>query len=142
LIAHCIENLGVRAILEEAHPDQEGTAPTIGSSVVKERGLVWQSIGLGKPDVSDVLLDPSPIPAVRSGVNPEPLAGIYDLKKHKTREEFMHKTIMDCMRKHECVLAIVGFVHLGVLARMFEADQIPVEAFLFTSPLVVDETKS
>jgi hypothetical protein len=142
LIAHCIEKLGVKAILEEAHVDQERIAPTISSTMAKERGLVWQSIGLGEPGLSDVLLDPPLIQAMSSGVKPELLAGIYDLKKHRIREECMHTTITESLRKYERVLAVVGFVHLGVLARMFEADQIPVEAFLFTSPLVADEAKS
>jgi hypothetical protein len=33
-------------------------------------------------------------------------------------------------------------VHLGVLARMVEAERISVTGFLFTYPLVVDEAKS
>ena|ERR1700730_706022 len=142
LIVYCIEKLGVKAILEEAHVDQERIAPTICSILAKERGLDWQAIGLDEPGLSDGLLDPPFFQAVRSGVKPDILAGIYDLKKQKTREEFMQTTIMQYMTTHDCVLAVVGYVHLGVLARMFEADQIPVEAFLFTYPLMVDETES
>src|SRR6266851_3625524 len=101
LIAYCIEKLGVKAVLEETHIDQERTAPTIGSTIAKERGLVWQSLGLdGAPGISDCLSDPPFIQAVRSGIKPELLAGIYDLKKHETREEFMYATIMDAMQKH------------------------------------------
>jgi hypothetical protein len=142
LIDHCIKKIGARVILEETHADQERLAPTIGSTIAKERGLVWQSIGLDQPGLSDVVVDPPFVQTARPWVKPEILAGIYDLKKQKTREEFMYATIMDSMRKYESVLAIVGFVHLGVLARVFEVDQIPVDAFLFTYPLVVDETRS
>jgi hypothetical protein len=143
LIAYCIEKLGAKAVLEEAHVDQERTAPTIASTITKKHGLVWQSLGLdGAPDISDVLLDPPLSEALVSGVKPELLAGLYDLEKHKPREESMHATIMESLRKHDCVLAVVGFVHLGVLARKFEAEPIAVDAFLFTYPLVVDETRS
>src|SRR6267154_4336455 len=142
LIAYCIEKLGVKAILEEAHLDQERIAPTICSILAKECRLDWQAIGPGTPDLSDGLFDPPFVEAIRLGIKPELLAGRYVLKTHQIREAFMHETIMKRFEEYDCVLAVVGYVHLGVLARMFEADQIPVEAFLFTYPLVVDETKS
>jgi hypothetical protein len=143
LIAYCIEKLGAKAVLEETHVDQERTAPTIASTIAKKHGLVWRSLGLdGAPDLSDALVDPPLSEALASGVKPELLAGLYDLKKHKPREESMYATIMESLRRHDCVLAVVGFVHLGVLARKFEAEPITVDAFLFTYPLVVDETRS
>jgi hypothetical protein len=142
LIAYCIEKLGAKAILEEAHPDQEKIAPTIASGLARDRGVVWQALGLGEPGLSDALLDPPLMEAVRCGAKPDMLAGIYHLDRQAIREKFMHETIEKFMREHDCVLAIVGYIHLGVLARMFEAEQIPVKAFVFTYPLVVDETKS
>src|SRR5258708_4364814 len=142
LIAHCIEKLGAKAILEETHVDQERVAPTIASTMAKEHGLVWRSLGLGEPELSDGLLDPPLVEAMRSGVKPELLAGVYDLKKPRIRETFMYSSIIQSIQEHDCVLAVVGYIHLGVLARMFEAEHIPVEPFMFTYPLVVDETRS
>ena len=54
----------------------------------------------------------------------------------------MHTNIAKFIRVHDSVLAVVGLVHLGVLARRFAAEGINVEAFVFTYPLVVDETLS
>jgi len=142
LVAYCIEKLNVKLILEETHPNQEKTAPTIASAKAKENGLVWKTLGLGEINLFDALLDPPLLEALNAHVKPEMLAGIYAMETHKIREEFMYTTIRDSLREHDCVLAIVGYVHLGVLARMFEADQVPVEAFLFTYPLVVDESRS
>jgi hypothetical protein len=142
LIVYCVEKLDVKAILEEAHPDQERTAPTIASTVAKEHGVGWQALGLGEPGLSDVLLDPPLMDAVRSGTKSEMLAGIYNLELQAIREEFMCVTIKQFIREHDCVLAVVGYTHLGVLARMFETESIPVKAFLFTYPLLVDETRS
>jgi hypothetical protein len=142
LIVYCIEKLGAKSILEEAHVDQERTAPTIASTIAKERGLVWRSLGLGEPGFSDALLEPPLVEAVRSGVKPEILAGVYNLKTQRIREKFMYSNIVQSMREHDCVLAVVGYMHLGVLARMFEAEHIPVEPFVFTYPLVVDEARS
>ena len=56
---------------------------------------------------------------MRSGVKPELLAGVYDLKTQRIREEFMYSNIAQSMRDHDCVLAVVGYIHLGVLARKF-----------------------
>jgi len=53
----------------------------------------------------------------------------------------MYDKIMEAVRPHGCVLAVVGFIHLGVLARMLE-EHIDVDAFIFTVPLVVDETRT
>jgi hypothetical protein len=142
LVTYCIEKLGVKAVLEETHPSQEQTAPTIASGAAKKHSLVWQTLGLGEIGFEDALLDPPLAEAIRSHVKPELLAGIYALNSQKVREQFMYTTIMDALREHGCVLAIVGYVHLGVLARMFEAEQVPVEALLFTYPLVVDEARS
>ena len=119
LIAYCIDKLGAKAILEETHVDQERTAPTIASTMAKERGLVWRSLGLGEPGLSDGLLVPPLAEAMRSGVKPELLAGVYDLKTQRIREEFMYSNIAQPMRDHDCVLAVVGYIHLGVLARKF-----------------------
>jgi hypothetical protein len=46
------------------------------------------------------------------------------------------------VRKRACVMAVVGYVHLGVLATRFEAEDVPVEALMFTDALSVDESKS
>lgn len=54
----------------------------------------------------------------------------------------MFDTIMQLMRDYSCVLAVVGYVHLGILARMFEAEKVEVEALLFTYPFVIDESKA
>jgi hypothetical protein len=59
LIVYCIEKLGAKAILEEAHERQESIAPTLASKIVKERGLVWQSMGLGQPGPRDGLMYPT-----------------------------------------------------------------------------------
>jgi hypothetical protein len=142
LIAYCIDKLGAKAIVEEAHADQEKTAPTICSKIAKERGLPWQSIGLSEPSHHDALCDPPFMDAVRARVKPDMLAGVYDLQRQGVREEFMHTNIAKFIRVHDSVLAVVGFVHLGVLARRFAAEGINVEAFVFTYPLVVDETLS
>ena len=142
LIAYCIDKLGAKAILEEAHADQERTAPTICSTIAKERGLPWQSIGLSEPSPGDALCDPPFMEAFRAGIKPDMLAGIYDLERQSVREDFMHEIIMQAMRVNDSVLAVVGFIHLGVLARRFAADDIPVEALVFTYPLVVNETLS
>jgi len=64
------------------------------------------------------------------------------LNEQKAREEFMFTTIMQFMRRHDCVLVVVGYIHLVALARMFDAERIPVTALVFTYPLVVDDTKS
>jgi hypothetical protein len=49
---------------------------------------------------------------------------------------------MKLMRDYSCVLAIVGYVHLGVLARIFEAEKVEVEALLVTYPFIVDESNA
>ena len=134
--------MGAKTILEEAHVNQDRIAPTIGSAIAKERGLVWQRIGLGEPRLADCLMDPPMVQAMASGVKPYLLAGIYDLNEQKAREESMFAAIMRSMREHDCVLAVVGYIHLVALARISEAERIPVTAFVFTYPLVVDETKS
>jgi hypothetical protein len=142
LITYCIEKLGAKAILEEAHADQERTSPTICSTIAKERNLSWKAISLGEPTLNDALFDPPLMDAIRTRVTPYALAGIYDLEWHAQREEFMHAIILQSMREHNPVLAIVGQIHLGVLAQRFLSENIPVKAFLFTYPLVVDETRS
>jgi hypothetical protein len=143
LLAYCIREFGIKAVLEETHVDQERKAPTIGSIMAKERGLVWQTLGLaGQPGLYDCLSDPPLIEAILSNVKPELLAGIYDLKKHSAREAFMYTSILQSFQKHGSVLAVVGYIHLGVLARMFETRQMPTHAFIFTYPLVIDETRS
>jgi hypothetical protein len=142
LIAFCIERLGAEAILEEAHADQERIAPTICSTIAKERGIAWQALAIGEPDLSDGLFDPSIVEAIQLGVKPELLAGRYVMKTHQMRELFMYGRIMASFEKHNCVLAVVGYVHLGVLANRINAEPITVEALLYMYPLVVDENKS
>jgi hypothetical protein len=59
------------------------------------------------------------------------------------REAFMFATIMQSLHEDGCVLAVVGYIHLGVLARRFEDSRVSsVEALMFTYPLVVDESKA
>jgi hypothetical protein len=142
LIAHCIDKLEVKIILEEAHPKQDETAPTIGSSIAKERGLPWKALGYGEPDLSDALIEPPIQEAIRTGVKPEALAGRYKLELQGGRESFMYATIMQAFQAHDCILAVVGYLHLGVLARKFEEKQMDVEALVFTYPLVVDESRA
>jgi hypothetical protein len=110
--------------------------------MAKEHGLPWQTLGLGEPGLEDGILDPPLIEAIRSHVRPEWLAGIYRLEIQKVRDEFMYTTLNTALREHGSVVAIVGYVHLGVLARMFEDESVSVTALLFTAPLVVDETRS
>lgn len=139
LITYCTEELGAKAILEEVHPKQEQVAPSICSTIAKERGIAWKPLALGEPDLPDVLLDPPIAVAMRSGTKPVLLAGRYGLQTHKMRETFMFATIMQALQDHCCVLAVVGYIHLGLLARRFEDSRIgSVEALLFT-PLLVDE---
>lgn len=139
LIIYCIENLGIKAILEEAHPSQERTSPTICSTIAKERLLPWKAISLSEPSLKDALLDPPLLEAVRTRTKPEILAGIYDLKFHRVREDYMHTIILESMREHDSVLAVVGYIHLGVLTQRFESENVPVNALIFTYPLVVNE---
>lgn len=141
LITFCIEKLGAESILEEAHPDQERTSPTICSAIAKECHLPWKAISLSEPSFQDVLFDPPLEEALRSGVKPDPLAGIYDLKWHAMREEFMHAVILQSMREDNSVLAVIGYIHLGVLARRFASENISVRALIFTYPLIVDEAR-
>jgi len=142
LIIFCIEQLGAGAILEEAHSEQEGIAPTICSTVAKERGLPWQALAMGEPDLTDALFNPPFGEAMRLRIKPELLAGRYVLKTQISREAFMRQTIMKRFEDHDCLLAVVGYVHLGVLANRFDAEQIRVEALLYMYPLVVDESKA
>jgi len=48
--------------------------------------------------------------------------------------------IGDSLLAFECVLAVVGYTHLAVLAREFYEKGVEVEALMFTDPLVVDES--
>jgi hypothetical protein len=138
LVAHCVEKLGAKAILEEAHEDQEKTAPTLCSTFAKQKGIPWICMGLGEPGFADVLFD-RPEEAIQSGRLPGILAGRYVIKTHRVREAFMRTEITKALDLYECVLAVVGYVHLGVLAQRFDVDKVDVEALLFTSPLTVDE---
>jgi hypothetical protein len=54
----------------------------------------------------------------------------------------MCSVIRQTLKESEIVLAVVGFMHAGVLARQFERDQIPVELFQMTKGLVLDESDS
>jgi hypothetical protein len=134
--------LGAEAILEEAHAEQEWVAPTICSAIAKEHGLRWQPLAMGEPGLSDGLFNPPLVEAIQLGVKPELLAGRYVLETQKMREEHMYTTIGESFQKHDCLLAVVGYAHLGVLANRFDADRIDVEALLFMYPLVIDESKA
>jgi hypothetical protein len=142
LVVHCIDRLGAVAILEEAHAEQDRIAPTICSGIAKERNLPWQPISLGQPDVFDGLYDPPLGDAFLLCGKPDILAGRYDLNTQTVRESFMREAIAQCVERHACVLAVVGYVHLGVLAQMFMSEGVRVEALLFTSPLIVDESRA
>jgi len=141
LVVYCLDKLGASAILEEVYAEQDRIAPTICSLIAKERNLPWQPISLGQPGVSDGLFDPPLSDAFRLRIMPDILAGRYDLNTQTARESFMRDMITQSLGKHECVLAVVGYVHLGVLAQMFSSEQVHVEALVFTSPLIVDESK-
>jgi hypothetical protein len=142
LVTYCVEKLDVKAIMEETHPDQEKLCPSIASRLAKKMGVPWDTLGMGELGPEDFLGDPPPQEAVRRNVKPYLLAGIYRLDAHNLREEKMRANLKDALKQFGNVLGIVGFVHLGVLARLFEADKIPVTALLFTGPLIVDETMS
>jgi hypothetical protein len=143
LISFCINKRGVTAILEEAHANQEDIYPTIASSLAKAAGIAWKAMGLGAPDFSDGLVDPPFAEAMRLGIAPVLLAGIYNLSTQQIREEFMRSEILNALTEHRRILAIVGYVHLGVLARMLEKeDRFSVTALLFTDALVLDEDRS
>jgi hypothetical protein len=131
LILYCIDKLGVKAILEETHPKQERVEPSLASVIAKERGLIWQTIGCGEIEHEKALED-----------DLGPLAGNFHLETQKYREQLMYDRIMNALQKHDCVLAIVGFTHLGTLARLVEAEKISVAALTFTHPLVVNERLS
>ena len=142
LVVHCIDRLGAQAILEEVHPDQEQREPTICSRIAKERGLTWMCIGSGEPGISDALFERPPQEALQLGIRPVMLAGRHVLNTHRKREEIMRTGIAESFKHHDCVLAVVGFVHLAVLAYHFEAEKIEVEPLMFTFPLVVNEAIS
>src|SRR5260370_23136568 len=143
LIAHSIEKLGARAILEEAHAREQQVAPTICCAIAKEHGIAWKALALGEPDLSEVLLDTPLNEAMRLGIKPDLLAGRYNLETHKMREAFMFATIIQALQENRSVLASVGSMHLSVLARTLEDSRVSsVEALVFTYPLVVDESKA
>jgi|SRR5260221_7159087 len=142
LVAHCIDKLGAQAILEEVHPKQEERAPTICSKIAKERGMQWSSIGSGEPGVSDVLFEHPLEEARRLGIKPVMLAGRHVLNTQRKREQTMRAGILERLQQHDCVLAIVGYMHLAVLAYQFDAEGIDVEPLVFTYPLVVNEARS
>ncbi len=54
----------------------------------------------------------------------------------------MSSIIRQTLQQSEIVLAVVGFMHAGVLARRFEKEQIPVELFQMTQGLVLDESQT
>ncbi len=141
LISYCLNRLGATAILEEAHVLQESVAPTIASLIAKEQGITWQSMSIGEINLNDLITDPPISEAQRGGIEPEPLAITYNLSMHGLREHHMYTAIIESLRAHNCVLGIVGFAHLGVLARMLENATVQVRPLLFTYPLVVDETR-
>jgi hypothetical protein len=142
LIVYCIEKLRADFILEEAHADQERLAPTICSTIAKERGIAWQALAMGEPDLSDGLIDPPIVEAIQRRIKPEVLAGRYVLKTQQARELFMFGSIMKSFEKHDCILAVVGYVHLGVLANRVDAERVSVEGLLYMYPLALDESRS
>src|SRR5260370_16847609 len=49
LITYCIEKLGAKVMLEEAHPRQEQTAPPMASPLPKHHILTFQTPVLSRP---------------------------------------------------------------------------------------------
>jgi hypothetical protein len=141
LIICCLRDSGAKVILEEVLPEQEKVAPTICSAIAKERGIAWEPVALGTPDLSQGFFDPPLQEAILRNIKPELLAGRYDLNLQRVREDFMFDTTMNYLEQHECALVVVGFVHLGVLARRFEAAKCRVEALVFT-PFLIDQIKA
>jgi hypothetical protein len=135
--------LGAKAILEEAHEHQETMAPTIASTMATERGLPWVALGgPGQPGLEDALVVPPLEEAFRTKTVPVLLAGKYRMDLQQTRESLMFNAISAALKANSEVLAIVGYIHLGVLARMFEAEKVEVQAFIFMLPLEVNEDNS
>jgi hypothetical protein len=52
----------------------------------------------------------------------------------------MCSIIRQTLKESEIVLAVVGVMHAGGMARQFEREQIPVELFQMTQGLVLDES--
>jgi len=142
LVTHCLRKLGATTILEEAHPEQEKVAPTICSEIAKELKLSWKAISVGQPNVADALYDQPIENYMAMGVVPLPLAGQYRLPLQKEREAVMAGLIGEALQAFDCVLAVVGYTHLAVLAREFHEKGVEVQALMFTYPLVIDESRA
>lgn len=142
LVTYCVHKLGAKAILEEVLPEQEEVAPTICSQVAKEFKLPWKAISTGEMNLSDALYEQPIEDYIAAGVVPIPLAGRYRLPLHKEREAIMAGLIGDSLLAFECVLTVVGYTHLAVLARDFYEKGVEVQALVFTYPLVVDESRT
>lgn len=133
-ITHFLTSLGVKAICEEAHAQQEEVAPTICSTLAKQHNIPWICLGDTSAPVPDFrFIDFSVSP-------PEPIVGPCPTDVHGPREEHMCSIIRQTLKESKIVLAVVGFMHAGVLARQFEREQIPVELFQMTKGLVLDES--
>jgi hypothetical protein len=135
-ITHFLVSLGVKAICEEAHAGQDEVAPTICSTLAKQHNVPWICLGDTSAPVPDFrFIDWSVSP-------PEPIVGPCPRDVHGPREDYMYSIIRQTLKESEIVLAVVGFMHAGVLARRFETEQIPVELFQMTKGLVLDESQT
>src|SRR5438067_754589 len=68
LVVYCVQKLGARLVLEEAHARQEQVAPTLCSIISKEMAVKWEAISLGEPGIPDALFDPPFAEALQSGI--------------------------------------------------------------------------
>jgi hypothetical protein len=141
-IVHFLTSLAVKAICEETHEKQDEIAPTICSALAKQHNVPWHCMGMGQPSLEDALTDKPIVDAFLSGTIPEILAGRYRLDAQAHREEYMCSILQEKLNQFETVLAAVGFMHAGVLARQFEREQVPVVVFQMTHGLVLDESQT
>jgi hypothetical protein len=133
---------GVKVICEEVHQRQDEIAPTICSALAKEHKVRWICMGIGEPSPLDVLTDKPLIEAFAAGILPEVIAGRYRLDAQDLRERHMCSILREAVKESGTVLAVVGFMHAGVLARELENEHIAVEAFQMMQGLVLDESQT
>ena len=92
-------------------------------------------MAMGEPGPDDALIDASSFP-------PEIIAGRCQLDLQAQREAHMSSILREALQQSDIVLAVVGYMHAGVLARQFEKEQIPVELFQMTLGLVLNESQT
>lgn len=135
-MTHFLSSMGVKAICEEAHAQQEKVAPTICSILAKQFDVPWICIGD----------DSVPIPDFRfvdfTTTPPEPIVGPCPLDLNRAREDHMYKLLQQSLVDYGIVLAVVGFMHAGVLAHRFKQEETDVELFQMTTGLVMDESQT